>query len=79
MEQARISWQCRRGMLELDILLQAYVEHRYHAADAAQQKAFESLLGYPDQLLFDYLLGNSKPSDPGMAHVIKEILSSAQD
>jgi antitoxin CptB len=79
MEHARIAWQCRRGMLELDILLQAYVELRYPSAKREQQLAFETLLNYPDQLLFDYLLGGSQPSDPGMAYVVQEILSAAQD
>ncbi len=66
-------------MLELDILLQAYVERRYARAPQGQQQAFVALLNYPDQMLYEYLLGHSRPSDPGMAHVVQEILAAAQD
>jgi len=79
MDTARLAWQCRRGMLELDILLQVYVERRYPSAAAEQREAFEALLEYPDQLLFDYLLGGSRPSDPKMAHVIQDILTATAD
>ncbi len=69
----RLAWQCRRGMLELDILLGQFFEQRFDALQEQQQRAFEDLLSYPDQMLYDYLMGNSRPSNPAIAYVIDQI------
>ena len=29
MDETRLRWQCRRGMLELDLMLETFVEKRY--------------------------------------------------
>ncbi|MBK8162382.1 MAG: succinate dehydrogenase assembly factor 2 [Gammaproteobacteria bacterium] len=43
-ERARLHWQCRRGMRELDLLLQAYLDHAYDGAADAERAAFRRLL-----------------------------------
>lgn len=75
--QNRLAWQCRRGMLELDILLGQFLEQRFAALTALQQQAFEDLLNYPDQILYDYLLGASRPANPALSHVIDQIRKPA--
>lgn len=52
-EFERISWRCRRGMLELDIVLGRFVQQHYANLNEAQQAAFDLLLGMPDQTLWD--------------------------
>jgi antitoxin CptB len=79
MNTSRLKWQCRRGMLELDLMLEAFVDKEYPRLDESQRKSFETLLGYPDQLLFDYLLGEGKPTDGEMMHVVERIRQSAAD
>jgi antitoxin CptB len=49
----RILWRCRRGLLELDIVLQGFVEESYAALNAAQLKAFDALLDLPDNDLWE--------------------------
>lgn len=73
---ARIRWQCRRGMLELDALLSDFVEQHYLALTPPQRNSFHSLLGYPDQMLFDYFFGQSVPIDKDVAYVIQWIRRS---
>ena len=70
---SRLRWQCRRGMLELDALLGDFMTHSYNELDATQKSLFETILHYPDQLLFDYFFGNAKPIDKDIAHVIERI------
>jgi len=70
---ARLHWQCRRGMLELDELLQSYLDRRYADADANEQGAFRALLKLSDQELFDYFFGALAPLDPQLRHVIEHI------
>ena len=79
MDNARLKWQCRRGMLELDLMLEAFVDKGLTSLNPSERNSFETLLGYPDQLLFDYLLGNGRPTDGEMMRVIERIRQSAAD
>jgi len=70
---ARLRWRCRRGMRELDELLQRYLEQRYPYAQQIERRAFESLLELQDPTLLSYLLGYEAPTDPELQHVIIRI------
>lgn len=72
-------WQCRRGMLELDLLLNNFVEKKGGSLDATQKTSFTLLLSYPDQTLLDLLLGNAVSSDPDIASLVESIRSTAFD
>jgi antitoxin CptB len=69
----RLMWQCRRGMLELDILLQGFVEQRYDGLSIADQHNFEKLLKYPDQQLIEYFLQQTEPDDKEIACLVESI------
>ena len=60
---AKLKWRCRRGMRELDVVLERYLEQRYACAPVAEQQAFESLLDLPDPQLFAYLMRRETPAD----------------
>ena len=70
---SRLRWQCRRGMLELDELLQSYLDRRYVQADASEQDAFHTLLKLSDQEIFDFFFGALTPADPKLRNVIEHI------
>lgn len=72
-------WQCRRGMLELDLLLNNFVSKSVDTLTPSQKKTFELLLSYPDQTLLDLLLGNSVASDPSVSTIVKQIRSTPFD
>jgi len=78
---ARLRWRCRRGMRELDVVFQRYLEQRYPQAPAAEQQAFESLVELQDPQLLAYLMGRERPQDPEQLNVIAFFggLSSADD
>ena len=76
-DRSRLLWQCRRGMLELDAMLQAFMEKAYDDLTEQQQKAFEILLQTPDQLLLEYLMGRTIPIDKDVAYVARCIRESA--
>ena len=69
-ELSRVRWQCRRGMLELDTLLGEFVETHYLSLDNEQRERFRAFLNTPDQILFDYFFGQTKPIDKDVADVI---------
>ncbi len=66
-------WQCRRGMLELDLLLNNFVDKKVADLSVGQKQTFEMLLSYPDQTLLDLLLGNSVSSDSSIASLVQQI------
>jgi antitoxin CptB len=76
-QRARLLWQCRRGMLELDAMLQTFMERVYDDLNESQQRAFEILLRTPDQLLLEYLMGRTIPIDKEVAYVARRIRESA--
>ena len=51
----RMRWRCRRGLLELDIVLGRFVASEYAQLDEAGQRAFEELLDMPDNPLWDMI------------------------
>lgn len=76
-QKSRLYWQCRRGMLELDSLLQDFFKAQFDTLNSPQRAAFELLLQSPDDLLLEYLMGRMVPMDPGMADVVSKIRQSA--
>ena len=70
---SRLAWQCRRGMRELDELLQRYLDRRYADAPANEQRAFERLLQRQDPELQSYLLSDAEPRDPEIQRVVHAI------
>jgi antitoxin CptB len=74
-EMARLTWRCRRGMKELDLLLLDYVECCYRDADADRQQAFRRLLSMPDPEILALLTGRSSTDDEDLAEIIERLLA----
>lgn len=75
-EYARLKWRCRRGMLELDLLLQPFVEELYPTLTAEEQLQFHTLLDLEDQELLECLMLQQPPEDNSLDHVIRKIRST---
>ena len=76
-DEARLSWQCRRGMLELDLMLGTFVEKCYADLPIKTKQAFHQLLKCQDQFLLDYLLGQEIPTNKDVADVAKQVRDAA--
>jgi antitoxin CptB len=55
-ELDRIRWQCRRGMLELDLVLNRFVEQELAGLDPAQLQVFKELLNEQDPMLLAWVM-----------------------
>jgi antitoxin CptB len=53
----QLRWRCRRGTLELDLILSRYLQQHYATSSPEQQQAFRELLSLEDSELMRYLLG----------------------
>ena len=68
----KLRWRCRRGMRELDVLLERYVDERYGTASLPEQEEFRLLLETQDMDLHAYCLG-SQPVPPHLKALIERI------
>ncbi|HWG32209.1 MAG TPA: succinate dehydrogenase assembly factor 2 [Steroidobacteraceae bacterium] len=57
-EARRLLWRCRRGMKELDVLLERFARRHLPAAGGGERELFARFLELPDPLLAEYLLGD---------------------
>jgi antitoxin CptB len=72
-QDSRLRWRCRRGMLELDLILNQFLDQGYDDLDGPRKALLDQLLDYPDQLLFDLLLGHMVSSDKEIAQLVSHI------
>ena len=63
MQKNRLMWASRRGMLELDLMLQPFVEDHYDQLDQSDKQLFHELLELEDQQLFLWLVRGEKTAD----------------
>ena len=73
MKNERLKWACRRGMLELDMLLTPFYDKYFHTLTAEQKHIFEELLSHQDPELFDWFIGFSAPKDQKLQTMIQLI------
>lgn len=62
-ELDRIRWQCRRGLLELDLVLADFLACHLESLDGQQLEIFRELLSYPDNDLLDLVMGRAELCD----------------
>ena len=66
-EQNRLKWKCRRGLLELDLVLQRYLEK--HPADGE----LGAFLDLPDNDLLDIVMGRSDRYAPHLSEIVARL------
>jgi antitoxin CptB len=71
-ELGSLRWRCRRGMKELDVLLERYLQERFGGASTAEREAFRQLLDTQDTALYAYFMG-SEPPPPKFTALIERI------
>ncbi len=75
--ESRLRWRCRRGILELELLLGGFLDRRLGALTEAECAVLEHLLKYPDQQLMAYLYGQSVPTDEETRQLVAKIRATA--
>ena len=68
--KAKISWNCRRGMLELDLILNRFINRCLDELTEEQFSVFETLLGYPDPDLYAWMMGYEDPASQELADFV---------
>lgn len=75
-DSRRLRWRCRRGMRELDAVLEAFVDKHLATLDGAEMSRLEAILDLPDPELYGYLVHGMEPRDHQVAALIERIRGS---
>lgn len=75
-EKARFKLHCRRGMLELDLILNTFCNNRLEHLSPQEIKAFDLLLNCTDPELFSWLMGHEDPQDSELIEIVALIRTS---
>ena len=65
----RLKWGCRRGLLELDIILERFLEKN-------DPHGLEELLILPDNDLLDIVMGRSQAYGPHLNDIVARLRAS---
>ncbi len=68
-----LRWQCRRGMLELDFVLERYLDQHFDTADASEKQRFRTLLTAQDPELQAWILNGQIHPDVAVQRLIARI------
>jgi antitoxin CptB len=59
-ELDRIRWQCRRGMLEMDLILQRFLAEDFDSLSPEERSLFKEFLGEVDTVLLPWVMGQEE-------------------
>ncbi|MCJ8299084.1 MAG: succinate dehydrogenase assembly factor 2 [Pseudomonadales bacterium] len=74
----RLTWQCRRGMLELDVLFVPFMEQGFAGLSEKDKDIFVRLLACEDQDLFFWLMRRGESPDTELQYMVNLILQRVQ-
>lgn len=72
-ESSRLLWRCRRGIKEMDLLLETFVQRDYPALNRDEQQVFERFLDESDLDILAWITGRSEPTDPAYEQIIHRL------
>jgi antitoxin CptB len=70
-ELERARWRCRRGLLELDIVLLRFMDKYYTQLNEVELQQFEELLSLSDNELWDLIAEKKKIEDDEVQYVLR--------
>ncbi len=78
LEHKRLMWHCRRGMLELDVLLLPFCREVYPSLNKEDQQKFVELLECEDPDLFAWFMRHQVAEDQNHAYMVEMILNAGK-
>ncbi|WP_314062791.1 succinate dehydrogenase assembly factor 2 [Cardiobacterium hominis] len=68
-----MNWLSRRGIKELDLVLQGFLQDGYAEATAVEQQAFAALLEYQDPEILDRIFHGVEDEDAAIAALVQRL------
>ncbi|MEX0729978.1 MAG: succinate dehydrogenase assembly factor 2 [Aquisalimonadaceae bacterium] len=73
---SRLRWRCRRGMRELDLLFDRFLDNAYIRLTDKEKEDFDRLLDCQDDRLYDWFYQGEEPDDENLAALVARIRDS---
>ena len=70
-EWNRLRWQCRRGLLELDLVLERFLEKYGDRLQGERLSWFQTLLTYTDDELWDLIRARTECRDARLTEMVQ--------
>ena len=72
----RLKWKCRRGLLELDLVLERFMQGQAGRLDAEELARLDELLELADNELWDIVNGRSDEYEARLGEVVQRLRAS---
>lgn len=72
-EKKRMRWRSRRGLLELDIVLERFLAHGFDQLDQAQLADYRRLLELDDNDFLDVVNGKAELADGALMAIVYQL------
>ena len=70
-----LRWRCRRGLKELDVMLERFLRLSFADLSEQEKSDFEALLAESDMDLLEWFLRKSEPDKPSYQSLVAIITS----
>lgn len=74
----RLQWHSRRGMLELDVLLEPFTNNVFKTLSEQDQQVYARLLDCEDPDLFGWFMSDQRPEDAELSRMVDIVLGHAR-
>ena len=68
-QKNKLQWNCRRGLLELDLVLQRFLPH----VEEKELSELNEILEFPDNDLWDIVIGRSDNYQPNLNEIVARL------
>lgn len=69
----QVRWMARRGMLELDLLFNRFIDNKFQMLSKEEQYCLVDMLQEEDTKLYDWFFSNKQPEREEFALLVKAI------
>jgi len=73
LQHDRLKWKCRRGLLELDLVLERFLQSEAETLSQRDAAMLSALLDQPDNDLWDLVIGRSNRVDARLSGILARL------
>ena len=77
--RSRLLWRCRRGIREMDIVLQEFLNQSYDTLSDTEKISFSKILNEADLDILNWIMEKDEPENDGVKNIIKLIRHSRKN
>jgi antitoxin CptB len=71
--RSKLLWRCHRGMREMDILFQNYLNRYYDDLSKEEKDIFDNFLNEIDNDIYAWIMDRDSPETPGYEKIVSQL------